>query len=786
MHLAGGVTDDQRRAVISLGFGDGLDRLGGVGSHGDLGDIDVAVLHRDFSQALFLDLFSGSRELGDLSDVRSLRSLSAGVGIDLGVEDEDVDVLLGGNHVVQTAVADIIGPAVSSEDPDGLLCQVVLLGEDFLGLCSAHLLEGRDIGLCGLGIGVSVLQGVDPLLGLGLDRGALFDQSLSEGHQVLTDLVLSDEHSQTVLGVVLKQRVAPCRSVTFGVRAVRGSRCRSAPDRGTTGGVGDVHPVAEQLGDQTGIGSLGTARAGTGELEQGLAELAALDGVVLHVLFLGDVRHAVVEYLLGGQFLFLGNHAQGVDGTGSDADAATHTIQRRNSQGELVDTLALSGLDVLNLCLCGSSGGLGLGQGIGPDRGVRADVGAVVALDTLGRIPAGHGDGYTALLIGGGTELELPVDVVDKGGNRQTVAVHPVDRLENRADHLDQRLGSGQLGCLLLVRGVGPFGGNGNLLEGGGAEVDGLVVHVDDVLSLLQIGLGRLFLHVGDGLLLGHYLCQGEEGALEDGVRPLAHSDLLGQVDCVNRVELDLVLGDVLLGGGVQVVLQFLGAPLAVDHEDSVRLDVLNHLEPLGDVAGVVAGDEVGLVDVVRRADRLVTESQVGDGHAAGLLRVVLEVGLDILVGVVSDDLDRVLVGSDGSVSAQSPELAFDGSGSGGIRGLLVLGEAQSGHVVDDSDGEEASGLDLFQFLVNGEHGGRRGVLRAQSVAASADLDVIPSGIGQGGDDILIQRLTVGSRFLGPVEDRYLLSGGGDSLDKLFRSERPVQSDLYQTDLLAL
>ena len=37
--------------------------------------------------------------------------------------------------------------------------------------------------------------------------------------------------------------------------------------------------------------------------------------------------------------------------------------------------------------------------------------------------------------------------------------------------------------------GVCPVGGNVDLHEGGGAGVDGLVVHVDDVLALLQVGL---------------------------------------------------------------------------------------------------------------------------------------------------------------------------------------------------------------------------------------------------------------------------------------------------------
>ena len=75
----------------------------------------------------------------------------------------------------------------------------------------------------------------------------------------------------------------------------------------------------------------------------------------------------------------------------------------------------------------------------------------------------------------------------------------------------------------------------------------------------------------------------------------------------------------------------------------------------LGYVRRNVACDEIGLVDVVRALYLLVAEAQMADGNAAGLLRVVLEVCLNVLVGVVADDLDGVLVRADGAVAAKTP-----------------------------------------------------------------------------------------------------------------------------------
>ncbi|CAN3996216.1 Ribbon-helix-helix protein CopG domain-containing protein, partial [Dysosmobacter welbionis] len=65
-------------------------------------------------------------------------------------------------------------------------------------------------------------------------------------------------------------------------------------------------------------------------------------------------------------------------------------------------------------------------------------------------------------------------------------------------------------------------GGHIELLVGGGAGVDGLVVHVHDVLALLQVGVGGGVLHVAHSLALRHDLSQREEGGLQDGVGALA------------------------------------------------------------------------------------------------------------------------------------------------------------------------------------------------------------------------------------------------------------------------
>ena len=68
------------------------------------------------------------------------------------------------------------------------------------------------------------------------------------------------------------------------------------------------------------------------------------------------------------------------------------------------------------------------------------------------------------------------------------------------------------------------------------------------------------------------------------------------------------------------MTVELLGVPLAVDKEYTARLYVVYHLVALDYIGGVVAGDEVSLIDVVGALYRLVAEAQVRNGDAAGLL----------------------------------------------------------------------------------------------------------------------------------------------------------------------
>ena len=206
-------------------------------------------------------------------------------------------------------------------------------------------------------------------------------------------------------------------------------------------------------------------------------------------------------------------------------------------------------------------------------------------------------------------------------------------------------------------------------------------------------------------------------------------------------------LGQQALGAVGQIGKERLALPAGVEQEDAAGLDLVYDVIGVH-VALLVAGHEVRHRDVIGGLDRLVAEAQVAARQAAGFLRVVLEVGLDVLVGVVADDLAGVLVCAHGAVGPETPELAGDDRLAGGDD-IFAHGQGGMGHVVVDADGEVV--LPLARHVV--EHGldlGGRGVLGGKTVAA-AEQRQGQTGLLDRGADVLIERLAEGAGLLGAV-----------------------------------
>ncbi len=179
------------------------------------------------------------------------------------------------------------------------------------------------------------------------------------------------------------------------------------------------------------------------------------------------------------------------------------------------------------------------------------------------------------------------------------------------------------------------------------------------------------------------------------------------------------------------------------------------------------------------------------DGHGAGLLRVVNEVGLNLVIGGVTDNLDGVLIGTDRTIRAETIEhggIAF----ARHLEGRIVI-EAGAGHVVVDAEGEVVLRLGLSQVIEHSLDQSRSELFRTETVTAADDgrvVDQIDQPVAHsftdGGADVLVERLTEGTRLLGPIKHGNFLDRSRERLGQGLGRQRHEQADLEQTDLLAL
>ena len=190
-------------------------------------------------------------ELGDRAARRGFGHLAAGVGIDLGVEHQDVDVAAGGQHVIQAAVADVVGPAVAADDPDALFDQRVGQRRAGRGLRACS----RSASFC-LSIATRSRCAKMPASLFWSASSIAFDQFLADARQPRRTtssraysfcLSMARRMPSPNSALSSNSELDQAGAAAFVVDGVRRGRQVAAVDRGAAGGVGDDGAVAEEL-----------------------------------------------------------------------------------------------------------------------------------------------------------------------------------------------------------------------------------------------------------------------------------------------------------------------------------------------------------------------------------------------------------------------------------------------------------------------------------------------------------------------------------------------------------
>ena len=401
-----------------------------------------------------------------------------------------------------------------------------------------------------------------------------------------------------------------------------------------------------------------------------------------------------------------------------------------------------------------------------------------IAPDAVFRDPFRDEGRDSAALILGSLHRMYAVGIIHECGDRDSVS-----RLIVGWDlNLPNVFRQGLINDFLRILQRRPCFGNVDLLYGSKTGIHSCAVHVNDLVALFGICLDDGLFHIIHGVINGQHTGQFEESGLKNGIRTVSESDLRGNLGGINGIETDLSLGKKPLGTVGQMLLQSVHIPVRVEKEGSTLFDLPDNIEALH-IALLMTGNEVRHRHIIGGADRFVSEPQMALGHTAGFFGIILKVCLCILVGVVSDDLDGVLVGADGTIGTKTPELAGQ-YGFSRSYDILTDGKRTHRHIVINPHGEMILLFPghvvkhCFDMCGNSVFGG-------QAVPASQDLHC-PRALTQSRADIFVQRFAYATRFLGPVQNGNHLNGIRNCIQQMGNRERTVQMNLYHTYLLAL
>ncbi len=747
----------------------------------------MTIANHNTAQILLIGPAAGSSELCHSAFRCSLGGLATGVGIYFVIDDENVEVFRRCHDMVQTTITDIICPAIAADDPDGLLADVFFVSQEI-----SHFFARFTCKLCFFQFGNQICAdlfrrfafimaaiGVEPFLDSRFER-TFIDETSQCFEMVLYIFPLlmeSQVHAETKFAIIFKQGVRPNRPFAVLIFCPRDARKCSSPRLHTASRRSDIEAVAIQLGQQFDIRCFAAACAGAGEFQIRQFELAAFDTEFIEARIFDADRLGIVPVC---RFFALGiERCKGecLYRTGLNAGTAAVAIERRYLNAEFIFFKAFAD-GFLRHEAFGSCFYFTFIEEIRTDSGMRADHRALVALYAFRYIPDRDIGCNATFFISRAAYGVIAVCIRQEFADRQVVAFLQIGRNTDSLDKIRQ------IFCHIFDGFVfrrSPCFRNLDFNNTGYAAFNGFTVHIDNLFALGRIGIDDGFFHIFDGIIDRNNIGQFEEGSLQNRIGTVAQTYFSGNLRRIDGVEFNMFIGNLTFYAGFQVCFKGCLIPAAVEEEDAAIFNFTDDIV-IFDIRFFMTCYEVSRFDIIGRTNRAVAETQMGFRNAAGFLRIIFEISLNVLVRIIADNLDRVLVGTNCTIGTEAPELAADDS----VRLDIHRYERnrQIGYIIIDADGEM-----LFRIITHEMNKyrfdmGRRNVLGGQAITAGNNHRITVR-ILECRTYIFIQRFANCTRFLRAVQDSNAFNRLRHSCKEVFQRERTIEVYLYIADFLA-
>ena len=344
--------------------------------------------------------------------------------------------------------------------------------------------------------------------------------------------------------------------MSFLVGGVRAGGRASAVNGRAARSVGNYHSVAEQLRNKLDVRRFAAACARSGELEQGLLELASLNRCWTHRA--GNLFYLcreLVVFLLSVYLLFRGLHNKSLflGGASVCAHSAAGTVKGTNLNAEFRALLSYRGLGIK----ANGYGGVFVQQ-YGTDSRVGANHRALVTLNTFVNLPFGDVYGNTALFVLRGAYGYDARRVKRRYGQSVTLL------FDDGTYEFFVVLAFGGFGKLRAFLGGLPRGGNGYFVQSRNRAVDSRPVGFYNLLSLLAVGLNNGGFHIFFRLSVRDNVRKLEERRLHYHIGGFCRTRFKSDMKSVDGVELQLLVGNLVLHMRGQFAFKLFVAPCAV------------------------------------------------------------------------------------------------------------------------------------------------------------------------------------------------------------------------------
>ena len=346
----------------------------------------------------------------------------------------------------------------------------------------------------------------------------------------------SQEHTEAIFCIVFEEGCRPSRAVTLTVLRVTAVRCTAAPNTGATMRVGYHHAIAKELRNDFTIRCFSTTCASAGEFKQRLFELAANNCVLVHGVLLGRQGNDIIPESCFVFFVVERRHSQSFFRADMCTAAAAQAVHDGNNDIELI---ARCCFDFFILIAFRCSGGFSFCHQERTDSCMRTYEGALVTADTFFSIPARYEHGNATFFFCTRTGRPTAIFKSIVCTNRQVIAFQGIDRNSKISKELRMVR---KINRFILC--ICPGSGNVDFNDSFEALIDGSIVHVDDLLAFLAIGMYDRFFQFINSQIKRNNFGQFEEGRLHDHIDTAAETQILCNADSVDNIEIYVVLGN--------------------------------------------------------------------------------------------------------------------------------------------------------------------------------------------------------------------------------------------------